>query len=115
MTTTQQAVTVAPTPQASTASYATITGSLINMLQYKTLSFTIKNTGANSIDWKIIAGNMSDLSDAVIVNGAATITAGSYGTAYTATTTPYQWYAVQIIDTVGASHGEATLAGIAKR
>lgn len=115
MAITSKYTTVAPTAQASTSSYLIVAGSLMNTLNRNSLSYTIKNTGAESIDWKIVAGNLSDLSDGVIVNAAATITAGAYGTAYAVTTTPYAWYAVYIVDTVGASHGEATINGICKQ
>ena len=115
MATTQDYTTISPAAQASTASYVIVAGSLVNTAARHTLSYTIKNTGAESIDWKVVGGNLSDPSDGVIVNNVATITAGAYGTAYNATSLPYQWYAVYIVDTVAASHGEATLAAIAKK
>lgn len=114
MAITSRYTTVAPTAQASTASYVIVADSLMNTLNRHTLSYTIKNTGAESIDWKVVGGNLSDLSDGVVVNSAATIASGAYGTPYTATETVYQWYAVYIVDTVGGNHGEATINGISK-
>lgn len=90
-----------------------VAGSILNASRALAVSFTIQNTGDNSIQWQVRGGNLSDLSDGAIVQAAATVTAGSYAT-YALSTAPYQFYGVFIESTVDGSHGEATIKGIAK-
>ena len=77
------------------------------------VSFTIENSGAESIDYEVVAGNLEDLSDAVVVQASATLTSGSFGT-YAVSIAPYSYYGIMIASTVGGAHGEATIRGRAK-
>lgn len=105
--------TVTPTAQASTASSVIVVGSNLDTLNTLTVSYTIKNTGAESIDWIVYGANASNFSDKVVVNASATITAGSTSS-YSTTLAVFRYYGVYIVDTVGGNHGEATIIGITK-
>jgi len=104
---------VTPVAQASTASLVLVVGSTLDLLNKSSLSYTIENTGVDSMDWGVYGGNASDLSDSVLVNTAATVLAAGFDS-YAVAVAPYRYYGVFIEDTVGGSHGEATLIGVAK-
>lgn len=104
---------VTPVAQASTASLVLVVGSTLDLLNKSSLSYTIENTGLQSIDWAVYGGNASDLSDAVAVNTPATILTTAFDS-YAVAVAPYRYYGVFIEDTVGGLHGEATVIGIAK-
>lgn len=107
------ATEVAPTAQASTNAYVSITNSKIDTLGYSSLSYTIKNTGADSITWQVLGGNVLDLSDGVVVNGPSTLAAG-VSASYAVAPAPYRYYIVQVKSTVADTPGQATVHGIAK-
>lgn len=104
---------VTPTAQASTASYADVTGSVIDTLFRSVVSFTIKNTGANAIKWKVLAANDAAFAAAVTAQAEATV-ASAASDSFAATTPAYRYYKVQIVDDSGGSHGEGTVYGVAK-
>jgi len=100
-----------PAAQASTNSYADVTGSKIDTAGRKCVSYICTNTGANEIDWKVLGSN--DDSAYIEIQAEAGIAAaasGSYGTA----AAPYKYYKVQIKAASGGSQGEATLKGYTK-
>lgn len=99
--------------QASVNTNTLVTGSTLNATSALSVSFTNKNTGAQSINWEVIGSNLKDLSDFTVVQASATITAGSVGT-YAVSIAPYSFYAVKIASTVGGQHGQATIQGRAK-
>lgn len=97
------------TPQATTSAYVTVTGSLLDTLSNQGISYTIVNTGANSLNWQVLGGNQPNLSDAVVVKAGAAVAASATDT-YTVSPAPYRYYEVQVEDTVGGSHGTALVA-----
>lgn len=99
--------------QASTNTNVVMVGSVMNATRALTVSFTMQNTGVQSIQWQVRGGNLADLSGGAIVQAAATVTAGSFAT-YSTATAVYKFYGVFIESTVDDSHGEGTLVGIAK-
>jgi hypothetical protein len=99
--------------QASTNSNVIVTNSIVDAYHAQSVSFTIENSGAESIDYEVIAGNLSDLSDATVVQASATILSSAFGT-YAVSIAPYSFYGVKIVSTVGDAHGEATVHGRAK-
>jgi len=99
--------------QASTNTNTLVVGSVLNAGRALAISFTIQNSGDESIQWQVRGGNLSSLADGAIVQAAATVTAGSYAT-YAISTAPYQFYGIFIESTVDDNHGEATIKGIAK-
>jgi len=107
------AVEVNPAPMNSVNDYATVTGSVIDTLNFLTVAFTIVNTGANSITWKVIASNASDFSAAVEVQAEAALAAG-LASSFAAAVAPWRYYKVMHKSTVGGDHGQSTVRGIAK-
>ena len=107
------AQTVSPAGQDTTASFVDVAGSTLDTLNNSSLSYTILNSGSNAINWKVLAGNASDFSDAVTVKNSANVNASATDS-YTAAPPPYRYYKVQVDDASGGSHGTAVVNGIAK-
>ncbi len=102
-----------PTPQATIATYADVAGSLLDTLHTQSVAYTILNSGANSLTWQVLAANLPDFSDVQVVKAPAAVAAAGIDT-YVVAAAPYRYYKVQVKDTVGASHGTATLGCITK-
>ncbi len=99
--------------QASTNTSILVVGSTLDAGNAWTLSYTVKNTGANSINWLVVGGNSSDLSDGVTVQNSATLTAGSIGS-YSISVPLYNFYGIKIVSTVADTPGQATVNGKTK-
>jgi len=102
-----------PAAQASTDSFALVAGSILNATLAQSVAITIKNTGANSIDWRVDAGNASDLSDGVTVQNSAAVAANATAS-YSVQIAPFSYYGVYIKATSGGSQGAGTVKGRAK-
>lgn len=99
--------------QVSTAGFVDVVDSDLDARFYQSISYTITNTGANSIDWKVLAANNPDFSDSVEVKASAAVAAAAKDS-YSATVAVYSYYKVQIKDDSGGSHGTGQVAGITK-
>jgi hypothetical protein len=107
------ATEVTPAAQASAnAGMADVTGSTLDTLHNEYVSYTLINTGAFSLDWQVLAANDVAFAGAVIVQVAATVLSAGYSS-YSAAAT-FRYYKIRIVDTVGGSHGQATVHGITK-
>jgi uncharacterized membrane protein len=104
---------ISPTAQDSTASFVLVAGSVLNTYKYTTVSYTIQNSGTNSINWKVLGGNLSDLSDGTAVKSSAAVVANAFDT-YAVSPAPYLFYGVFIDDASSGSHGTANVHGVAK-
>lgn len=105
---------VAPSDQTSTNTFAAVTGSVLDTYFKLSVAYTIKNVhGANSIDVRVVGANVSDFSDAVVVNGPTTLAAAAI-TSYTVSIAPYRYYRVEEKATVNDTQGTARVRGIAK-
>ena len=107
------ATEVTPTAQTTTSDELIVTGSTLDTLNNYSASYTIQNTGAESIDWRVMAGNVAGMADKVQVQASATVLAAGVSS-YSVAGAPYRYYAVYVTDTVGGSHGQATVHGITK-
>jgi hypothetical protein len=107
------ATEVSPTAQVSTNTFVLVTNSILDTLHNLSASFTIKNTGTNTINWKVIAGNTSNLSDAVEVKASAAV-ASSAVDSYSTSAAVWRYYGVYIQSAVADTPGEATVHGITK-
>ncbi len=105
-------VTVAPAGQLSTAAVVVLAGCEIDARGRISICYTI-SVATNDVTWSIWGANAADYSDEVSVNGSLSVAAAAVGS-YATSLAPYSYYRVKIIDTVGASHGTATVRGIAK-
>ena len=102
-----------PDAQASTSGWVLVDGSLIDSINDSMYSYTILNSGAQTITWKILAGNTADLVDAIEIKASADLTAAARSSSSN-TSLVWRYYGVYIADKVGGVHGEATIVGIAK-
>jgi uncharacterized membrane protein len=99
--------------QASTNAYALIAGSILDATMALSVSFTIKNTGANTILWEVIAGNAPDLSDGAVIVAPATLAANAVAS-YGVTPAPYSYYGIYIKSNVDNNSGTASIRSAAK-
>ncbi len=104
---------ISPVGQASTNTSTLVTGSILNTARALTLAFTVKNSGADSIDYTIVGGNASDLSDGVIVQSSATILANAFGS-YSIFVPTFQFYGVKVKSTVNGTPGTGLVVGVVK-
>jgi hypothetical protein len=106
--------TVAPVDQASTDVYTLVAGSQLDALNHLVVSYTVKNThAANGITYKVMGGNLADMSDAVQVQAPAALAALAYGSFSTAGAV-WRYYGIYIVSTVGATPGTAQVRGLTK-
>lgn len=99
--------------QASVNDSTLVAGSILNAGRAQSISYTISNTGAQSIDWEVRAGNQADLSDSIVAQAFEAVAADAekgYGVA----NPPYMFYGIYIKSTSSGQHGEATIAGASK-
>lgn len=104
---------VSPTGQVSTDAYVAVAGSELNVTWQKWVAYTIENTGANSIDWRVMAGNQSDFSDAIVVQVEAAVAAAAFDD-YSTAAAVWKHYRVEIKATVAASQGTGVVLGVGK-
>jgi hypothetical protein len=104
---------VSPTAT-STNTSTLVAGSILNATVAMSVSFTVTNTGStNSVDYLILAGNASDLSDGVTIQNSATLAHGAVGS-YSVSTAPFGYYAVKIASTSAGNHTTVSVIGRAK-
>jgi hypothetical protein len=101
-----------PAPQASTSSTVVVTGSDMDARPWRSVSYTL-SAATNAVTWSVFGANRSDFTDEVVVQNAASVSAGANAT-YAVTQAPYAFYRVKIVDTVGGTHGTATVTGMLK-
>ena len=92
----------------TTSSFADIPGSDFDAFAVDTLGITVVNSGANSLTFQVLGGNLPDFSDAVVVGGPTAVAAGASGS-YTTFFAPFRYYKTQAKDTAGGSHGIAVV------
>ena len=107
------AFVVEPAEYTTTDSFADVTGSTLDTLNYRCVSFTIKENNTNAIEYQVIASN--DSAFAVAVEAQASADVGKNGSgSYSATVAPYRYYKIQARANVGSSQGKVTVVGYAK-
>ncbi|MEK7765266.1 MAG: hypothetical protein AAB368_03415 [bacterium] len=104
---------VTPAAQASTNTLTVVAGSALDASVFGSLGYTMKNTGAQSINYEVWAGNASDFSDEVQIVSATTILAGA-AASYSVSPPPFRYYRVKEKSTVNDLHGAMTLRGVAR-
>ncbi len=104
---------VTPTAVASSAVLTVVAGSEVDSRGWRSLAYTIKNAGANSVDWTVFGANLADYSDEVVVQAATTVANAASGS-YSTTQAPFAFYRVKIVDTAAPNHGTVTVVGTSK-
>ena len=102
---------VSPVAQPTTNSYANI-GAAIDTIFAALVSFTIVNSGANTLTWQVLGGNAADLSDAQVVQAGADVAAA--GISSYSGSAVWRYYVVQAKSKVNGSAGTALVRGITK-
>jgi hypothetical protein len=106
-------ISVAPADYTTTATWADVTGTKIDTGTKGKLAYTITNTGANSIDWKVLASN--DDSTYVEVEASAALAAAASGSwIASASEMSFRYFKIQAQDTTSPNHGAAQVRGYAK-
>ena len=65
------------------------------------------------MDYEILGGHQSDLSDGVIIQNSATIASGAVGS-YAVQIAPFSYYGVNVQSSAPGTPSEATIIGKAK-
>lgn len=81
--------------QATTNTLTLITGSIIQTTNGLALAITIKNTGPDTLSWTLYGGNVSDLSDGVVIKASADILTGAVDS-YSNSLAPFEFYGVYV-------------------
>lgn len=108
----ENVTTTSVTPQVSTNAFVDVTGSTINATSLSFVNYTLGNSGANTITYKVLGANVSDFTNAQTVS-TADITAGS-NTVVTSNPAIYSYYKVQVESKVDDTPGTITVQGIGK-
>lgn len=103
---------VSPAAQASTDATVVLAGCEFDARPWTSIAYTI-SVITNDVTWSVWGANASNYSDEQAVLAPASVVAAATST-YVSAQAPYAYYRVKIIDTVGASHGTATVRGIVK-
>lgn len=103
---------VAPIVQASTDTAAVVSGSIIDMRAFRSLSYTVTVAG-NTITWWVYGSNRSDFADEAIVSGPTDVLAGAGGS-YALASASYSFYRVKIKSKVNGAAGSVTLCALSK-
>lgn len=98
----------------STNTNTIVSGSILQAYNAMSVAFTVKNTGdTNSVDYQIIAGHTSNLSDGVVVQNTATLTQGTVGS-YSVQVAAFSYYGVKIVSTSAGNHTTVSVLGRSK-
>ncbi len=96
-----------------TDGFLDVTGSKIDTGAKGKLVYTIANTGAQTICWKVLASN-DDSTYVEIEASADLLAAGTGSWAASATEISYRYFKVQASDKVNGQHGKAQVRGYSK-
>ena len=99
--------------QASTNTSVVATDATMQTSYGTAISYTIVNTGDDTISWILYGANASDLSDKVIVKASADVLAAGVDS-YSNSLAPFEYYGIFIKSKVDNTPGEATIRGILK-
>jgi hypothetical protein len=77
------------------------------------VSFTILNTGDESLDYEIVAGNLMNLSDGVVIEESDTLAPDGVAS-YAVQVAPFSYYGVKLVSTSQGNHTTALVTGRAK-
>lgn len=87
--------------------------SILQAWNAMSVSFTISNSGDESLDYEVVAGNQPDLSDAVVIQNSATLVSGAVGS-YATQVSPFSYYGINLQSSAPDTPSEATILGRAK-
>ena len=99
--------------QASTNDPTLVTGSILPAWMGLSVSYTIVNSGDDTISWVVYGGNAADLLDKVIIQASADVLTGA-ASSYSAFVAPFAYYGLYIESKVDDTPGEATIKGVVK-
>lgn len=102
------------TTNTTTDTNTLITTSIINAQQALSVSFTIKNVGlTNSLNYQVIAGNLADLSDGIVIQSVQTVATGAVGS-YSVQSAPFGYYGIKQVATSAGNQTDSRIIGRAK-
>ena len=105
---------IAPADQATVSNvFVDVAGSKIDTEAKSKLVYTIKNTGAETISWKVLA-SVDDSTYVEIEASADVLAAGESSWVASATEISYRYFKIQVCDKVNGAHGAAQVRGYSK-
>lgn len=97
----------------STNTNTIVSGSILQAYNAMSVSFTVTNSGSESLNYEIVAGNEPDLSDSVVVQNSATLASGAVG-AYSNSIAAFSYYGVNLQATTPDAFSTVIILGRAK-
>jgi len=104
---------VTPAAQASTNTEAVVVGSALDASLFRTVSYSLENTGAQTIDIRVFRANLADFSDERQEGADIPITASAFSS-FAATLPPFRFYRLKVEADVDDNQGEITAVGVAR-
>ena len=104
---------VAPAAQASTDAEVVVTGSALDASIFSAVSYTLENSGAETIDVRVFHANLADFSDESQDGADIVLLAAAFGS-FSAASPPFRFYRLKVEAAVGGSQGEITAVGVAR-
>jgi hypothetical protein len=91
---------------------AVVAGSQLNAGPFRTVAYTFRNSGSDTISYAVTAAILADYSDERTVDAGAIAAAALDD--YSVDPAPFVHYRVKVADAVSGSHGAMVVAGVAK-
>lgn len=104
---------VTPTAQASTNTEAVVTGSALDASIFQAVSYTLENSGAQTIDVRVFHANLADFSDESQDGADIVILAAAFAS-FSAASPPFRFYRLKVEAAVDDAQGEITAVGVAR-
>ncbi len=104
---------VTPAAQASVDAVVVVAGSALDASLFRAVSYTLENTGSQSIDVLVFRGNKSDFSDEAQDGSDITIAAAGFNS-FAAASPPFRYYRLKTNSAASGLHGEITAVGVAR-
>ena len=104
---------VTPAAQASVDAVVVVAGSALDASLFDAVSYTLENTGSQTIDVLVFRGNLADFSDEAQEGSDITIAAAAFDS-FAAATPPFRYYRLKTNSAASGLHGEITAVGVAR-
>ncbi len=104
---------VTPAAQASTNAEVVVAGSALDVSLFNAVSYSLENTGAQTIDVRVFRANLADFSDERQEGADIPITASAFSS-FAAATPPFRFYRLKVEADIDDAQGEITAVGVAR-
>ena len=104
---------VTPAAQASVDAVVVVAGSALDASLFGAVSYTLENSGSQTIDVLVFRANKLDFSDEAQDGSDITIVAAAFDI-FAAVNPPFRFYRLKVNSAASGLHGEITAVGVAR-